>query len=368
MKILAIETSCDDTCAAVLENDKILSSVVSTQIVFHKKYGGVVPRIAKEKHSELIDPCIKKALARAKTPMDKIDAIAVTYGPGLAIALEVGVKKTKELHLKYNKPIIAVNHLEGHLLSPFLKDKKGKLYSKIKMRFPFISMIVSGGHTEIILVKGFGEYELIGQTLDDAAGECFDKVARLLRLGYPGGPVIEKVAKNGERKKYLLPKPFIKSEDFNFSFSGLKTGCLVALRKIYLANHGRGAENAVSFDLPKEHYDSKEMFFSKKEISDFAATFEATVAEILATKIVKAAKIYSVKCAAIGGGVSANIYLRSELRKNFSKIGVEIALPEKKFCTDNAAMIGIAAYYKALRKEYEKKPMELDRNPSLNFK
>lgn len=366
MYILAIETSCDDTCVSILKNDCVLSSVVSSQTSFHKKFGGVVPRIAKQKHIELIDPCINKALKKAKITIEKIDVFAVTYGPGLAIALEVGIKKAKELKKKYKKPLIAVNHLEGHILSPMLKNNKGNLYSKTKIGFPFISLIVSGGHTEIVLVKKIGDYKLLGQTLDDAAGEAFDKVARLLKLGYPGGPLISKFAETGDRKKYILPKPLIKEDNLNFSFSGLKTSCLVNLRKIFLTNKQKKDKNFVIKKGELSYYDSKEMFFSKKEISDFAASFEKTVADILVAKLAKAVSENKVKYISIGGGVSANNYLRKRIRKEF--LGEKVVLmPDKKFCTDNAAMIGIVAYFKAQRKEFVKDIDKLDRNPTLNF-
>jgi len=368
MKILAIETSCDDTCAAVLNNDRVLSSVVSTQISFHKKFGGVVPNIAKEKHKEFIDPCVKKALKMAGLTMKDIDVLAVTYGPGLAVALEVGIIKIKELAREYNKPVIAVNHLEGHLLSPFLKNSEGKIYSNIKPKFPFISLIISGGHTELVLVEGIGKYKLIGQTLDDAAGEAFDKVARLLKLGYPGGPLISKVAEKGDREKYDLVRPMIHSKDFNFSFSGLKTACLLSLRKIYASKSAKNDGEMISFSTSSEYFDSKNMFFTKKEISDFAASFEEAVADVLVTKLAKAVAKYKVKHVSIGGGVCANLYIRKRLRKQFEKAGVDVAMPKTRFCTDNAGMIGIVAYHKAKKKEFLKDVMKLDRDPILNFK
>ena len=365
MKILAIETSCDDTCAAVLENDRVLSSIVSSQVMFHKKYGGVFPSVARDKHKEFIDPTVKKALQTAKVKIEDIDILAVTYGPGLAIALEVGIAKIKELFEKTGKPVIAVNHLEGHALSPFLKNRNGKYYAKNIVKFPFLSLVVSGGHTEIVLVKGIGDYELIGQTLDDAAGEAFDKVARLLKLGYPGGPLISKVAETGDKDKYDLPRCLEHSKDFNFSFSGLKTASLNFLKKI-CEEKGKNSES-ISFHRISEYYDSKNMFFTKKEISDFAASFEFAVVDILIKKLKAAVKKYGVKYVSIGGGVSANLALRKHIRKEMKKIGIVVSMPETRFCTDNAGMIGIVAYHKAKRKEFLKKPMELDREPVLNF-
>lgn len=366
MKILAIETSCDDTCAAVLEDDRVLSSIVSSQVMFHKKHGGVMPSLARDKHKEFIDPTVEKALKQAQVTLDDIDYLAVTYGPGLAIALEVGIQKIKDLFEETGKPVIAVNHLEGHLLSPFLKNKNGNYYTKNVVKFPFISLVVSGGHTEIVLVKDIGKYELLGQTLDDAAGEAFDKVARLLKLGYPGGPLISKIAEEGDASKYDLPRCLEHSKDFNFSFSGLKTASLNTLRKEYEKRKGEEAKN-LSFQQSSNYYDSKEMFFNKKEMADFAASFEFAVVDILVKKVKAAVKKYGVKFVSIGGGVSANLALRKHLRKEMKKMDVEVSMPETRFCTDNAGMIGLAAYHLAKKKKFVKKPMELDREPILNF-
>lgn len=367
MKILAIETSCDDTCAAVLEDDKVLSNIVSSQVMFHKKFGGVMPSVARDKHKEFIDPTVEKALKQAKVTLEDIDVLAVTYGPGLAIALEVGVAKIKELFKKTNKPVIGVNHLEGHALSPFLKNKNGNYYEKQIPEFPFISLVVSGGHTEIVLVEDMGKYKLLGQTLDDAAGEAFDKVARLLKLGYPGGPLISKIAEEGDPKKYVLPRCLEHSNDLNFSFSGLKTSCLHTLRKLYEEKYKQNPDD-ISFKQSATYYESEDMFFTKQEMADFAASFEFAVIDILTKKIKAAVKQTGVKHVSIGGGVSANLALRKHLRSEMKKIGVKVGMPDTKFSTDNAGMIGLVAYYKAKRKEFLKDPMTLDREPVLNFK
>lgn len=368
MKILAIETSCDDTCAAVLEDDRVLSNIVASQVNFHKKYGGVVPSVAREKHKEFIDPVVEKALKVSKCSLDDIDVLAVTYGPGLAIALEVGIKKIKELFQKCSKPVIGVNHLEGHALSIFLKNKNGKFYADKMIDFPFITLVVSGGHTEIVLVRGIGDYELLGQTLDDAAGEAFDKVARLLKLGYPGGPLISKVAEDGDDMRYKLPRCMEFSNDFNFSFAGLKSASLNLLRKEYVQKmKDEKSGDIVSFHTSSEYYDSKDLFFSKKETADFAASFQRAVVDVLVKKVKMAVKKYDVKFVSIGGGVSANLELRKELRRQLKPMGVIVSMPETRFCTDNAGMIGLVAYHKALRNEFLENPMELDREPVLNF-
>jgi N6-L-threonylcarbamoyladenine synthase len=222
MKILAIDTSCDETSVAILENDRLFSNIVSSQVELHYKWGGVVPSIAKRAHQEKLDPSIELALKRARLKIEDIDVFAVTYGPGLAIALEVGIKKAKELAKKYKKPLVAVDHMEGHIYSNLIRNSRGNFYNSFSgVKFPLLVLLVSGGHTEIIFMKDHGEYGVVGQTLDDAAGEAFDKVARPLMLGYPGGPVIEQFAENGDEDMFKLPKPIIHLKNYNFSFSGL---------------------------------------------------------------------------------------------------------------------------------------------------
>lgn len=229
MKILAIETSCDDTCAAVLDNDRLLSSVISSQIDLHAKWGGVVPDIAKRAHMERIEPVIFEALKKAKTKMEEINVIAVTLGPGLAIALGVGVNKAKELAIKYNKKLIGVNHIEGHILANLIKNKEGK--PERKLEFPALALTVSGGHTKLVLMEQIGKYTVIGETLDDAAGEALDKAAKMMGLGYPGGPIIERLAENGNKDFLKLPRPLSSQKNFDYSFSGLKTSFYYQIRE-----------------------------------------------------------------------------------------------------------------------------------------
>ena len=318
MKILAIETSCDDTCAAVLENDRILANVISSQVNLHNKWGGVVPDIAKRAHEEKIEPVIMEALVHSnfQIPNSKfskknisenikdIDVIAVTQGPGLAIALGVGINKAKELAQKYGKKLVAVNHIEGHILANLVKNRKGKPERKIE--FPALVLTVSGGHTKIVLItnqndkfpisnfqfskKGSFKYTVVGETLDDAAGEALDKAAKMLGLGYPGGPIIERLALNGDPKWMNFPRPLSTQKNFDFSFSGLKT----------------------SF-----YYKIKD--WSKKKIgenlSNLAASYQEAVFNSLLIKFEKAIKFYQPKTLMAGGGVVANLTFRKQLRR-----------------------------------------------------
>jgi len=341
--ILSIDTSCDDTAASVTDRDLVLSNIISSQVEFHKEYGGVVPNLAKRMHQQLADPVIARALAIARVSLKQIDAIAVTVGPGLAPALEVGIAKAKELAKEFKKPLISVNHMEGHLLSSFAKNSKGNgAFSKKKPVFPILGLLVSGGHSQLVLMKGFGNYQLLGETLDDAAGEAFDKVAKMLGLGYPGGSIISELAKTGV-VKYELPVPMIGSKDLNFSFSGLKTACLYKLQK-----------------LTKP--------WNKQFYCDFAASFEKVAIESLMIKLKKAIKLYNPKQIVLGGGVINSLKLRKEARKIAKQFGLKIFLPySEKLFSDNAAMIGICAFYQAQRKDFVKKIDLLDRQPNLKF-
>ena len=388
MKILAIETSCDDTCAAVMEDDRVLASVVSSQVDLHKKWGGVVPNLAKRAHESRIKAVIATALIRSKIPnykstlnpsfeerrdmsliieglMKLIDVIAVTTGPGLAPALGVGVETAKELAKKYKKRLVEVNHIEGHLLSNWIKNKNGK--PERKMEFPALSLTVSGGHTKIILVnqnnqfqisnlkfkkgknKNFEkfDYQIIGETLDDAAGEALDKAAKLLGLGYPGGPVIERVAGlrrgygsvNRETNLINLPKPLADKKILDFSFSGLKTSFYYQIK-----------------DWPAEKIN--------KHLGNLAASFQEAVLEHLIRKFKLAIEKYRPKMLLASGGVMANRALRKKLRALAKETGLKIYLPAKKeWNTDNAAMIGVAGYFKAMRGEYVEDIEKLDRKP-----
>ena len=351
MKILAIETSCDDTAAAVLENNMVLSNVISSQIDLHSQWGGVVPDIAKRAHQERIMPVIAEALRKGLNlkskgkkieeiigeGMKNIDVIAVTLGPGLAIALSVGVNKSKELAIKYKKKLVAVNHIEGHLLSNWVKNSKEKPFRKIE--FPALTLTASGGHTKIILMQDIGKYEVVGETLDDAAGEALDKASKLLGLGYPGGPVIERLAKGGDVNFMELPRPMEHAKSLDYSFSGLKTSFYYRIK-----------------DWPKSEVN--------KNLENLAASFQNAVFESLLIKFRKAVEIYRPKTLLASGGVMANLELRKRLRKLAKDNKLKIFMPFRKdLNTDNAMMIGVAGYYKALRGEFVKNIEELDRDP-----
>jgi N6-L-threonylcarbamoyladenine synthase len=355
MKILAIETSCDDTCAAVLDNKKILSNVISSQTDLHAKWGGVVPDIAKRAHQERIMPVIFEALKKARLNLEDIDVIAVTQGPGLAIALSVGVNTAKELAKKYNKKLVAVNHIEGHILANLLKNKNEKPERKIE--FPALALTVSGGHTKIVLVKSTPnpsfdlkeekninfEYEIIGETLDDAAGEALDKAAKMMGLGYPGGPVLERLALKGNKNFLQLPHPLADKKILDYSFSGLKTSFYYKIK-----------------DWPKEEIG--------KNLFDLSATFQEAVFETLVRKFKLAIEKTSPKTLLVSGGVAANLEFRKKLRKMAKEKNLPIFMPFKKeLNTDNAAMIGIAGYFKALRGEFVENIDDLDRDPRLGL-
>lgn len=348
-KILAIDTSCDETSVAVTANDWVLSNVVASQVNFHREYGGVVPNLAKRKHLEFINPAIKEALWRAHLKdINQVDALAVTVGPGLAPALEVGVNKAKDLALEYEKPLIAVNHMEGHLLSCLAKNSQG--HGGVKLQFPIIGLLVSGGHTQLVLANAFGDYRILGETQDDAAGEAFDKVAKMLDLGYPGGPILTEMAKKGlpskseGEPKYDLPVPMEKKPGLDFSFSGLKTACLYFLKDIDLSKQ------------PRQFY------------YDFAASFQYVVAQALIIKLQRALKKYPVNQVFLGGGVIKNVYIRRQIRKTARDFGLKTYIPyTDKMLTDNAAMIGVAAYYQAKRGDFVKDIKSIDRLPGLCF-
>lgn len=311
MLILGIETSCDETAAAVVKDGtQILSNVVASQIKLHAKTGGVVPEVAAREHVVKITPVIKEALKKAKITLRGIDAIAVTAGPGLLSSLLIGVNTAMTLALVYKKPLISVNHVEGHIYANWLKATAPK--------FPIVTLTVSGGHNDLVLMRGHCDYKVLGSTLDDAAGEAFDKVARLLDLGYPGGPEIEKAAKKGDPTKFPLPRAWV--TDFDFSFSGLKTSVLYLLKK--LAPHPSPLTPHI------------------------AASFQESVCEVLATKLVNAAIKFRTKEAHLAGGVSANSRLR-EFTKKLLPPKIRLRFCNNiSLCTDNAAMIASAGYFK----------------------
>jgi len=324
MNILAIESSCDETSAAVIKEINgvlnVASNIVSSQIDIHKVYGGVVPEVAARHHVKNIIPVIMEAMEIGKISQEEIDLIAVTSGPGLITSLIVGVETAKSLGVAWQKPVLQINHMYAHLAANFLNNQ---------INFPALALVVSGGHTELILIEDYNKFKKIGQTVDDAAGEAFDKVAKLLGLGYPGGPVISARAEISrkskvESRKFDLPRPMIGSGDFNFSFSGLKTAVLYKLKEIDIKND--------------------------QDINDMCASFEQAVVDVLVKKTIKAAKNFSAKTVFMAGGVAANKKLRYELEQAVKNIGLDFFVPEFKYCTDNAGMIGIAAYYLAKEK------------------
>lgn len=331
--ILAIESSCDETAAAVVKNGReVLSNVVSTQISVHQKFGGVVPEVASRKHMEYINVVIAEALEQADLTLPQISAVAVTYGPGLVGALLVGVAAAKALAFGADKPLIGVHHIEGHIYGNFLA------YPELKP--PMLCLVVSGGHTNIVLIKEHGEYVSLGQTRDDAVGEAFDKVARAMGLGYPGGPLIDKLAAVGDSTKLTLPRAWLEEGSYDFSFSGLKSAVLNYLNRQKLMG-----EEIIAADV--------------------AAAFQEAVIDVLVKKTMQAAEEYGQSKILIAGGVAANSGLRRALDEACRKAGKELYCPPLEYCTDNAAMIGAAAYYKALRGDYA--DLNLNAIPNLSF-
>ncbi|OGK20696.1 hypothetical protein A3C23_05900 [Candidatus Roizmanbacteria bacterium RIFCSPHIGHO2_02_FULL_37_13b] len=369
MIILAIDTSCDETSVAVCEGRKILSNKIYSQILIHKKWGGVVPNLAKRAHEERIDMVIEEAVMRSKRDsselgirdhrrlllaqtsthfrnlfdlsMKQIDYIAVTYGPGLAPALEVGINKAKELAKKYHKKLIAINHLEGHIYSCFAQNNRGN--PKREYNFPYLALVVSGGHTELILFHDHLKYEVIGETIDDAAGEALDKAAKLLGLGYPGGAVIERLAKTGDFKYHNFPRPMSRTHDLNFSFSGLKTSFYYHLQKMSIND--------------KAH-----------NLNNLAASYQEAVFESIIKKIKLAIERVKINRLVVGGGVIANVYLRNKIRNLARAYNGDVIFPtSKSLYGDNAAMIGVAANYKAEKGIYVKNVADLERMPRLKI-
>ena len=311
--ILAIESSCDETAAAVVKNGReVLSNVISSQIELHKLYGGVVPEIASRKHIEKINQVIEEALEEAAVTLDDIDAIGVTYGPGLVGALLVGVAEAKAIAYAKKLPLVGVHHIEGHISANYIENKE--------LEPPFICLVVSGGHTHLVCVKDYGKYEIIGRTRDDAAGEAFDKVARAIGLGYPGGPKIDKLSKEGNPNAIVFPKAHMEESPYDFSFSGVKSSVL---------NYINGCR-------------MKEIEYNQ---ADIAASFQKAVTDVLVENAMKAVKEYGFTKLAIAGGVASNSTLREAMRKACEERKIEFYHPSPIFCTDNAAMIGVAAYY-----------------------
>lgn len=315
--ILAIESSCDETAAAVVRNGReVLSNVISSQIELHKLYGGVVPEIASRKHIEKINQVIEEALQEANVTLDDLDAVGVTYGPGLVGALLVGVAEAKAIAYAKNLPLVGVHHIEGHISANFIENKE--------LEPPFICLVVSGGHTHLVCVKDYGSYEIIGRTRDDAAGEAFDKVARAIGLGYPGGPKIDKLSKEGNPDAIIFPKANIKDAPYDFSFSGVKSSVL---------NYINGCK------MKGIEYNN----------ADIAASFQKAVTDVLVENAMQAVKEYGIPKLAIAGGVASNSTLRTAMKCACEHRGIEFYHPSPILCTDNAAMIGAAAYYEYMR-------------------
>lgn len=310
MKILSIESSCDETSAAVIDDSSIKSNIISSQH-FHNKYGGVVPELASRSHLKTISEIVKDSLNKANIKINNIDAIAVTSEPGLIGSLIVGSNFSKGLSIKYNLPVVPINHIDGHLYSGCLQDDT--------LEFPFICLVVSGGHTALFKVYSYSSYDIIGLTKDDAAGEAFDKIAKLMNLGYPGGPLIDKYAKSGNTDAFNFPRPMLKEGNFDFSFSGLKTAVRYFIRREF--------PNGV----PEE------------KIPDISASVQEAIVDVLVAKTIRAAKKNNINSVVVAGGVSANSRLRERFQERVKKFNMRFVAPDMEYCMDNAAMIGFLA-------------------------
>ena len=331
--ILAIESSCDETSAAIVKDGReVLSNIIASQIDTHTKYGGVVPEVASRMHIEVVDAVVKSALEEANMSLEQIDAIGVTYGPGLVGALLVGLQYAKGLSLASKKPLVGVNHIEGHICANYIQH--------MELKPPFVSLVVSGGHTFIVHVKDYGKYEVIGQTRDDAAGEAFDKVARAIGLGYPGGPKIDKISKEGNKNAIEFPKAKFHDDTLDFSFSGLKSAVL-------------------------NYINTCKMKDIEINVADVAASFQKAVIDVLKENVFLTCERKNVDKIAIAGGVASNSTLREELIKEGKKKGVEILFPARILCTDNAAMIGSAAYYEFMNGNIAN--LDLNAKPNLKL-
>ncbi|MFI5359906.1 MAG: tRNA (adenosine(37)-N6)-threonylcarbamoyltransferase complex transferase subunit TsaD [Halanaerobiales bacterium] len=331
--ILAIESSCDETSAAVVRNGlEVLSNVVASQVELHKKYGGVVPEIASRKHLELINPVISEALHQAGVEFGELDAVAATYGPGLVGSLLVGLTAAKTLAYALQVPFIGINHIVGHIYANFISNNE--------IQAPVLCLTVSGGHSDLLYFEELGSYELLGSTRDDAAGEAFDKIARVLGLGYPGGPAIERISREGNPAAIDFPRPFIDEDTYDFSFSGLKTAVL-------------------------NYLNSQKQRKAEINVADVAASFQQAVIDVLIAKVLKAVENYPVKSVILSGGVSANSALREQLARRLEEYNLPLYTPELQYCTDNAAMIGSVAYYKYLKRDFS--PLTLAAKANLKL-
>lgn len=333
IRILAIESSCDETAAAVVVNGReVLSNVIASQIDIHTKFGGVVPEVASRKHVEVIGAVVNEALEEARVSLEDIDAIGVTYGPGLVGALLVGLQYAKGLSFSRNIPLIGVNHIEGHISANFIQYKE--------LKPPFVCLVVSGGHTTIVYMKNYGEFEVMGQTMDDAAGEAYDKVARAIGLGYPGGPKIDKLAKEGNPEAIKFPRANFHKESLDFSFSGIKSAVL-------------------------NYLNGMEMKGIEVNKADIAASFQKSVVNVLVDNAIKACKQKGVEKIAIAGGVASNSCLRDTMMLRGELEGIKVLFPPPILCTDNAAMIGSAAYFEFINGKYSS--LNLNAIPNLKL-
>ncbi|MEW6447132.1 MAG: tRNA (adenosine(37)-N6)-threonylcarbamoyltransferase complex transferase subunit TsaD [Bacillota bacterium] len=331
--ILGIETSCDETAAAVVaDGQRIMSNVVASQVKLHSRFGGVVPEVASRRHIETLNPVIAAALAEAGIGFNNLNAVAVTQGPGLLGSLLVGLMAAKSMSFALNIPLIAVNHIEAHLYANFLLDEE--------IPFPFVAMVVSGGHTDIVYAESHSKMRLLGQTRDDAAGEAFDKVARFMGLGYPGGPAIERLAREGDPEAIPLPRAFLEDYSFDTSFSGLKTAV------VNFINRSRQKGEAVN-------------------LADVAAGFQAAVVEVLAAKALAAVETYGAKALLLAGGVAANEKLRDVVLRMTRMRDVKVVIPPPALCTDNAAMVAAAGYYRFLRGDFA--PLDINAVAGLSL-
>ncbi len=336
MIVLGIETSCDETSAAVVRDGTLLSNVTTVQLI-HSHYGGVVPELASRAHQKLIVPVVDRALAKSGVRKEELSAISAVYGPGLIGSILVGLSFGKAMAMGLGIPFVGVNHMEGHIFSNLIDEPRPP--------FPFISLTVSGGHTQLVLVQKPFEYNILGETIDDAAGEAFDKVAKMLGIGYPGGPLIDKIAGSGDPKAFDFPRSFLNENSFEFSFSGLKTSVL--------------------YFLKRSGFDKKEAGRNQKFIADVCASFQAAVVDVLVQKLVAAAKKFSIRTVAIAGGVSANSALRRKATEAAREHGFDLFVPKLEYCTDNGAMIAMVGYYRML--EGGTSNLELTAEPALSL-
>lgn len=331
--LLGIESSCDETAASVVRNGReVLSNVISSQIELHKLYGGVVPEIASRKHIEKINQVIEEALTEANVTLEELDAVAVTYGPGLVGALLVGVASAKAISYGIGKPLVGVHHIEGHIAANYIEHPD--------LEPPFLSLVISGGHTHLIKVLDYGKFEIVGRTRDDAAGEAFDKVARAIGLGYPGGPKVDKLSQEGNEKAILFPRANIENAPYDFSFSGVKSAVL---------NYINGCK------MKGEPFNP----------ADIAASFQAAVIDVLVKRAMMAAKEFNVNSLALAGGVAANSSLRKAMKQAAKENGIRLYYPSPIYCTDNAAMIAAAGYYEYINGT--RHGLELNAVPNLKI-